>query len=76
MQMIRVVKCQQHLIFYVSKPSSLRADLIIVLSDFIAPKETNLNDHIGAFAVTTGIGIEEHVKRFEDDHDDYQAIYA
>lgn len=44
------------------------------LSDFIAPKETNLNDHIGAFAVTTGIGIEEHVKRFEEDHDDYQAI--
>ncbi len=44
------------------------------LSDFIAPKETNLNDHIGAFAVTTGIGIDEHVKRFEEDHDDYQAI--
>jgi len=44
------------------------------LSDFIAPKETSLNDHIGAFAVTTGIGIDEHVKRFEDDHDDYQAI--
>jgi len=44
------------------------------LSDFIAPKESNLNDHIGAFAVTTGIGIDEHVKRFEDDHDDYQAI--
>jgi len=44
------------------------------LSDFIAPKETRQNDHIGAFAVTTGIGIDEHVKRFEDDHDDYQAI--
>jgi len=44
------------------------------LSDFIAPKETALKDHIGAFAVTTGIGIEEHVKRFEDDHDDYHAI--
>ena len=44
------------------------------LSDFIAPKATTLKDHIGAFAVTTGIGIDEHVKRFEDDHDDYQAI--
>jgi len=44
------------------------------LSDFIAPKATTLNDHIGAFAVTTGIGIDAHVKRFEDDHDDYQAI--
>jgi len=44
------------------------------LSDFIAPKETKLNDHIGAFAVTTGIGIDEHVKRFEADHDDYSSI--
>lgn len=44
------------------------------LSDFIAPKETKLPDHIGAFAVTTGIGIDEHVKRFEADHDDYNSI--
>ncbi len=44
------------------------------LSDFIAPKETELKDHIGAFAVTTGIGIDEHVKRFEEDHDDYSSI--
>jgi len=44
------------------------------LSDFIAPKETGLKDHIGAFAVTTGVGIDAHVKRFEEDHDDYQAI--
>jgi len=44
------------------------------LGDFIAPKESGLQDHIGAFAVTTGIGIDEHVKRFEDDFDDYQAI--
>jgi 5-methyltetrahydrofolate--homocysteine methyltransferase len=44
------------------------------LSDFIAPKETELKDHIGAFAVTTGEGIEEHVKRFEDNYDDYSSI--
>jgi len=44
------------------------------LSDFIAPKETKLPDHIGAFAVTTGIGIDEHVARFEADHDDYNSI--
>ncbi len=44
------------------------------LSDFVAPKETGLKDHMGAFAVTAGIGIDEHVKRFEADHDDYQAI--
>lgn len=44
------------------------------LSDFIAPKGTRLEDYIGAFVVTAGIGIEEHVKKFEDDHDDYHAI--
>jgi 5-methyltetrahydrofolate--homocysteine methyltransferase len=44
------------------------------LGDFVAPKETGLSDHIGGFAVTAGIGIDEHVERFEKDHDDYSAI--
>ena len=44
------------------------------LSDFIAPKETQLNDYIGGFAVTAGIGIDEHVERFEKNHDDYNSI--
>ena len=44
------------------------------LGDFVAPKETGVPDYMGAFAVTTGVGIEEHVQRFEKDHDDYQAI--
>ena len=44
------------------------------LADFVAPKETGLADWLGAFAVTTGIGIEEHVRRFEGEHDDYNAI--
>ncbi len=44
------------------------------LGDFVAPKETGLSDYIGGFAVTAGIGIEEHVERFEKDHDDYNAI--
>lgn len=43
----------------------------VALADFIAPKAP---DYIGGFAVTTGIGIDEHVKRFEKDHDDYSAI--
>ena len=46
----------------------------LCLSDFIAPKESGEIDYIGAFAVTTGHGIEAHVKAFEDAHDDYQAI--
>ena len=44
------------------------------LSDFIAPKETQLNDYIGGFAVTAGVGIDEHVERFEKNHDDYNSI--
>ena len=44
------------------------------LADFIAPRDTGVQDWIGAFAVTAGIGIEAHVARFEADHDDYNAI--
>ena len=44
------------------------------LADFIAPADSSRQDWIGAFAVTAGIGIEEHVRRFEADHDDYNAI--
>ena len=46
----------------------------LCLSDFIAPKKSGQIDYIGAFAVTTGHGIDDHVKAFEDAHDDYQAI--
>jgi 5-methyltetrahydrofolate--homocysteine methyltransferase len=44
------------------------------LADFVAPKATGREDFVGAFAVTAGIGIEEHVRRFEAAHDDYSAI--
>ena len=53
------------------------------LADFIAPKHptSNIqhpisNDHIGAFAVTSGIGLKEIVEKFKADHDDYNAIMA
>ena len=46
------------------------------LADFIAPKETALSDHIGAFAVTSGIGLKELCDRFRAEHDDYNAIMA
>jgi 5-methyltetrahydrofolate--homocysteine methyltransferase len=46
------------------------------LSDFIAPKETGLHDHVGAFAVTSGIGLKELCDRFRAEHDDYNAIMA
>jgi 5-methyltetrahydrofolate--homocysteine methyltransferase len=46
----------------------------LCLADFIAPKTSEVTDYIGAFAVTAGHGIDEHVKAFEDAHDDYSAI--
>lgn len=46
----------------------------LALSDFVAPKESGLQDYIGAFVVTTGLGIDEKVKAFEADHDDYNSI--
>jgi len=46
----------------------------LCLADFIAPKESGKKDYIGFFAVTAGIGVDELVKRFEADHDDYSAI--
>jgi len=45
----------------------------ISLADFIAPAESGKHDHIGAFAVTMH-GIEQHIKRFEKEHDDYNKI--
>jgi 5-methyltetrahydrofolate--homocysteine methyltransferase len=44
------------------------------LADFIAPRETGVPDYLGMFAVTTGHGADALVRRFEEDHDDYNAI--
>jgi len=44
------------------------------LADYVAPSDSGVKDYIGAFAVTTGIGINEHKERFKVDHDDFNAI--
>jgi len=44
------------------------------LSDFIAPKESGVDDYFGGFAVTAGIGCDELVAEFEKVHDDYNSI--
>ncbi|MGB8339073.1 MAG: methionine synthase [Burkholderiales bacterium] len=46
----------------------------LCLGDYIAPKDSGVKDYIGAFAVTTGAGIDARVKAFEDAHDDYNSI--
>jgi 5-methyltetrahydrofolate--homocysteine methyltransferase len=61
----------RHLRQQVDKPVE-RPDFC--LADFIAPKDSGAQDWVGGFAVTAGIGIDEHVARFEAEHDDYSAI--
>ena len=54
-----------------SKPAGKSHDC---LADFVAPADTAVADYIGGFALTAGIGIDEHVQRFEAQHDDYSSI--
>ena len=44
------------------------------LGDFIAPRETGLDDYVGAFAVTAGLGGGDKIAEFKEGHDDYSAI--
>jgi 5-methyltetrahydrofolate--homocysteine methyltransferase len=44
------------------------------LGDFVAPKDTGLDDYVGAFAVTAGLGSADKIAEFKADHDDYNAI--
>nr|WP_218851853.1 methionine synthase [Nocardioides panaciterrulae] len=44
------------------------------LGDFVAPRETGLPDHVGAFAVTAGLGAEDRIRAFKAETDDYSAI--
>ena len=48
----------------------------LCLGDFIAPRSTSIPDYIGAFAVTTGIGVPELCAEFKKEHDDYNSIMA
>ncbi|MFZ1804464.1 MAG: vitamin B12 dependent-methionine synthase activation domain-containing protein, partial [Nitrospira sp.] len=46
----------------------------LALADYVAPKECGRQDYIGAFAVTTGIELDELCRGFDNDHDDYNSI--
>jgi 5-methyltetrahydrofolate--homocysteine methyltransferase len=46
----------------------------LALADYVAPKESGIGDHVGAFAVTAGIGIEKMIDAFEAQNDDYSII--
>jgi 5-methyltetrahydrofolate--homocysteine methyltransferase len=51
-----------------------KAGTNLALSDFIAPISSEVKDYIGAFALTTGLGIEKLIAGFEQEHDDYNSI--
>lgn len=44
------------------------------LADYIAPADTGLQDYLGGFVVTAGLGIEPHVKKYQEENDDFNAI--
>lgn len=46
----------------------------IALADYVAPKLSGVNDYVGMFAVTTGLGIEKLIEHFHNEHDDYNVI--
>ncbi|MDP3089697.1 MAG: methionine synthase [Nitrospira sp.] len=48
----------------------------LALADYVAPRESGRKDHLGAFAVTAGIGLDALCRRFDKDHDDYNSIMA
>ena len=62
--------------FFTLRQQSKKGDSVpnIALSDFIAPKETNIPDYVGTFCVSTGFGCDEKAKIFEDMNDDYNSI--
>lgn len=64
----------QEVFHTVRQQSEKRESPNLALSDFVAPKESEIKDYIGLFAVTTGIGIEKLIEKFEKDHDDYNSI--
>jgi 5-methyltetrahydrofolate--homocysteine methyltransferase len=48
----------------------------LALADYVAPRSSGRTDHVGAFAVTAGLGLDELCRRFDRDHDDYNSIMA
>jgi len=70
----RTTRAVLHMLRQQGDKSPGRAHLC--LADFVAPKSTGLADYVGAFAVSTGEGLDALVAEFEDARDDYSAIMA
>ena len=51
-----------------------RSDAKLCLADFVAPRHSGVQDYVGGFVVTTGLGIKELAEEFEASNDDYSSI--
>jgi 5-methyltetrahydrofolate--homocysteine methyltransferase len=70
---VRLTEQNIHLEFLRQQSKKASGQPNFSLADFIAPESENKSDYIGAFAVSIH-GIEEHIKRFQEQHDDYNKI--
>lgn len=61
-----------HMLRQQSKKAQNKANFC--LADFVAPKESGIQDYIGCFAVTSGIGLDEKVQKLEKENDEYNSI--
>jgi 5-methyltetrahydrofolate--homocysteine methyltransferase len=73
---VRNVACNVSTVFLTLRQQSQKTAGApnIALADFIAPKDSGIQDYMGCFCVTTGFGVEEKAKEFEKELDDYNAI--
>ncbi|MGB8223715.1 MAG: methionine synthase [Polyangiales bacterium] len=71
-------RSREHLRFHMLRQQAAKPNEqpYFCLADFVSPVSAALDEHIGAFAVTTGIGAEELSRSFERNHDDYHSIMA
>ncbi|MBN2789292.1 MAG: methionine synthase [Candidatus Delongbacteria bacterium] len=66
-KVITVLSNQRDQQFLVDKPN-------LCLSDFVAPVDANKKDYIGAFVITTGLGLDKWINKFKADNDNYKAL--
>ncbi len=69
-EVLQTISClRQQRVFPDERPN-------LCLSDFVAPKDSGLNDYIGTFAVTAGVGLDALVEQYDKDNDIYKSIMA
>ena len=60
--------------FCTLRQQSIKSNNNLALSDYIAPETSDIQDYIGSFVCTAGLGIEKQLSIFENEYDDYNII--